>query len=63
MPLGFYPLHHFTATAATAPPLYPFSSTLSSPSLFDSVTDARLRLLLVVEEDDIREVIPIGEGQ
>jgi len=28
-----------------------------------SVTGARLRLLLVVEEDDVREVIPIGEGQ
>jgi len=38
MPLGFYPLHHFTATAAAAPPLYPFSSTLSSPSLFDSLS-------------------------
>jgi hypothetical protein len=38
MPLGFYPLHHFTATAAATPPLYPFSSTLSSPSLFDSLS-------------------------
>ena len=30
--------------------------------LDSSVTDARLRPLLVVEEDDIREVIPIGKG-
>ena len=43
------------------------SAGLASPTwphiVIETVTDARLRLLLVVEEDDIREVIPIGEGQ